>query len=199
MRLHFLFGTAGAERSKELRRRLIRSADARPNTRHILLVPEQFTLQTQRNIVAEHPRHAVMNIDVLSFERLAHRVFGELGDQPEILTETGKMMLLRRAAGQHREELEVFGRCLKRPGFLRRLMAMLSEFYQYGITGEELEEMSRSLAGDPLLARKLTELNVLYGALNQIRGEKVAAEAILPILSRRLLCVSICQAGGDRH
>ena len=45
-----------------------------PDTNYIILVPEQFTMQTQKELVLRHPRHGIMNIDVLSFARLAFRV-----------------------------------------------------------------------------------------------------------------------------
>ena len=38
-----------------------------PDINYIILVPEQFTMQTQKELVLRHPRHGIMNIDVLSF------------------------------------------------------------------------------------------------------------------------------------
>ena len=52
-----------------------------PDVQYLFLVPEQYTMQTQREIVRLHPRHGVMNIDILSFKRLAYRVFEDLGVQ----------------------------------------------------------------------------------------------------------------------
>ena len=46
---------------------------------YILLVPDQFTMETQKDIVNIHPNNGTMNIDILSFTRLAFRVFEELG------------------------------------------------------------------------------------------------------------------------
>ncbi len=49
-------------------------------------------MQTQKELVERSKNHAIMNIDVLSFERLAFRVFDELGMyQIRILEETGKI------------------------------------------------------------------------------------------------------------
>ena len=63
----------------------------RPSQKFLVIVPEQFTMQTQKEFVRLHPSHAIMNIDILSFERLAYRVFDELGtDTLTVLEETGK-------------------------------------------------------------------------------------------------------------
>ena len=62
-----------------------------PLKNFIVLVPEQFTMQTQKDLVSMHPRHGIMNIDVLSFARLAYRVFEETGTkQMQVLDDEGK-------------------------------------------------------------------------------------------------------------
>ena len=68
-----------------------------PDGRFFALVPEQFTMQTQKEIVMLHPNHGVMNIDIVSFERLAYRVFEELAiENLAVLDDMGKSMVLRR-------------------------------------------------------------------------------------------------------
>ena len=63
-----------------------------PEVRYYCIVPEQFTLQTQRDFVTMHPRKGIFNIDVLSFQRLAFHVLDEVGESGRmILEETGKM------------------------------------------------------------------------------------------------------------
>ncbi|MCD8076908.1 MAG: PD-(D/E)XK nuclease family protein [Lachnospiraceae bacterium] len=185
MSLQLLLGGAGTGKTRLLLERLIDSSERHPDRRHVILVPEQFTMETQREVVALHPRHAVMNIDILSFERLAYRVLGEVGrGDLKILTEMGENMLLRKAAGEHREELTVFGRSLGKAGFISRLMTMISELYQYGVTEEKLEETAERLADRPLLAGKLRDLRIFYQALNETRGENaIAAEELLSVLN----------------
>ena len=55
MSLQFVFGNSGAGKSWELYQNLIRESRERPGDRFLVLVPEQFTMQTQKDLVAMHP------------------------------------------------------------------------------------------------------------------------------------------------
>lgn len=91
MSLQFIFGNSGSGKSRYLYEQVIAGACENPNRNYIVLVPEQFTMQTQKELVRLHPRHGIMNIDVLSFGRLAHRIFEEVGGTEEsCLTISGK-------------------------------------------------------------------------------------------------------------
>ena len=79
-----------------------------PEKNYLVLVPEQFTMQTQQKLVELAPNHAIMNIDVLSFKRLAYRVFDDMGMQDiQVLEETGKNLVLRKLAQEQEETLTV--------------------------------------------------------------------------------------------
>lgn len=187
MSLHLILGSPGTGKSTKLREELICHAMENPGQRHILLVPEQFTMQTQRDIVAAHPRHAVMNIEVLSFERLAYRLLGDRLQKVVILTDTGKNMLLRRAVGDTEKEIRLFRRSLKKAGFISHLMQLLSEFWQYGVTEEELGAKEEELSSHALLAGKLRELRLFFHAMqNGMEEHTIAAEELLPVLAREL-------------
>ena len=91
MSLQFVFGPSGGGKSYYLYEKIIEEAKKDRTKDFLLIVPEQFTMQTQKELVERSKNHAIMNIDVLSFERLAFRVFDELGMyQIRILEETGK-------------------------------------------------------------------------------------------------------------
>ena len=81
-----------------------------------------------------HPRHGIMNIDVLSFDRLAHRVFEETGGEyRKILEDTGKNLILRRLAEEKKGELTLLGGNLRKLGYISEVKSLLSEFVQYRI------------------------------------------------------------------
>ena len=66
MSLKFVFGPSGSGKSYQLYDYVIRESVKFPDRQYIVLVPEQFTMQTQKDLVMQHPNHGIMNIDVLS-------------------------------------------------------------------------------------------------------------------------------------
>ena len=67
MALQFIFGPSGAGKSHYIYSKIIQESMEHPGRSYLVLVPEQFTMQTQKALVEMHPRKGIMNIDVLSF------------------------------------------------------------------------------------------------------------------------------------
>ena len=115
-------------------------------------------MQTQKELVEMHPRKGIMNIDVLSFERLAFRVLEEVGEtQRELLEETGKSMVLRRVAQEKKKELKVLGSKMDKQGYVSQMKSMVSELRQYEIGSSDLEEILEDLKNRPELYYKLKD------------------------------------------
>ena len=96
MRLHFVLGASGTGKSQSTYEWMIQESIANPKVQYLLIVPDQYTMQLQREIVKMHPGKAIFNIDILSFGRLYHKVMEELGgDERTPLDDTGKNLILR--------------------------------------------------------------------------------------------------------
>lgn len=186
MSLQFIFGNSGSGKSHLLYETIIKESMAYPERNYIVIVPEQFTMQTQKDLVMMHPRKGIMNIDVLSFGRLAHRIFEEVGnDRRTVLTETGKNLMLRKVANQEKEKLQVLGGRLNRPGYVSEVKSMLSELMQYEVTDAMLQDMLELTAGKPLLHAKLTDIRTLYGAFLDYQKDRfMKPEELLDILAQ---------------
>lgn len=187
MALQFILGGAGSGKTRYLYETAIRESMEHPDTQYLVVVPEQFTMQTQKEIIRLHPRHGVMNIDILSFKRLAYRVFEDLGiSLPVVLDDMGKSMVIRKVAGMKRSKLGLYGHHLEQSGFINQLKSQISELYQYGITPDMLSEVMRE-AGNLLLKQKLEDLELIYSGFRQyIEEHYITAEEILDILCREL-------------
>ena len=110
MSLRFYTGASGAGKSTGLYKEIIARSQQEPDRNFLIIVPDQFTMQTQKDLVMMHPRQGIMNIDVLSFGRLSHRIFEEVGaDERPVLDDTGKSLVLRGIAGQLKGETAVIG------------------------------------------------------------------------------------------
>ncbi len=188
MGLRFYFGASGAGKSTRLHREMVERSMAEPGTNFLVIVPDQFTMQTQMDLVRAHPKKGIMNIDVLSFGRLSHRILEEVGgDDRTVLDDTGKSLVLRRVAESVTEEMPVIGSNLGKIGYIHEVKSAISEFMQYGIGVKELEELTEYARKRGALYHKLKDLGVLYRHfLEFIREKYVTTEETLELLCRLL-------------
>jgi len=188
MSLQFYFGASGAGKSRKLHDYIIEESQRHPEKNYLLIVPDQFTMQTQMDLVVEHPRHAIMNIDVLSFGRLTHRIIEEVGgEELPVLDDTGKSLVLRKVAGQEREKLTVLGSHLHKIGYIHEVKSALSEFMQYGVGEKELETLIDYAKERGALYYKLQDLRHLYRAFGDyIRDRFITTEGTLDRLRTAL-------------
>ena len=190
MALRFILGAPGSGRSRSLFETCLRRAEEHPEKRYIVLVPEQFTLRTQRELVRLSSRGGILNIDVLSFTRLAYRVFEQTGAaRRAVLSETGKSLLLRLIAAREASGLSLLSGVLDRPGVLSEVKSILSELDQYGISAEDLDGMCAELrkeGGHQGLAHKLEEIAKLRRACETYQADRFLTGEMLPrVLSQK--------------
>ncbi len=137
MSLQFYLGSSGSGKSHALHRMITARADRERDRNFLFIVPDQFTMQTQIDLVNASERGGILNVDVLSFGRLAHRIFEETGAGSElVLDDTGKNLILRSLAGSLQDKLPVLGKHLGKPGYIHEIKSVLSEFKQYDISSE---------------------------------------------------------------
>ena len=173
MSLQLITGGAGSGKTHYCQQYVIRGSGKDPTRHYLYIVPEQFTMSAQRELVLAHPRKGILGIEVLSFARLAWRIFEETGETtPDVLTETGKNLILRRVAGEHRQELTLFRNRIDQPGYISRVKSVLSEFAQYEIGSRELAELIRCSESRPQLKYKLMDLKILSDAFDRFREDR---------------------------
>lgn len=184
MSIRLILGGSGQGKTSHIIEEVICRSIEQPSTQFFVIVPEQFSLEMQRNIALSHPDHGYMNIDVLSFYRLAYRVFDECGYEPEgILEDLGVTMILRKILTEHEDEFPGLKKSRRQPGFLDELKSVLMEFICYGVSFDMLKETGESLTQYPLLLGKCQELSRLYEYFeNSIKGRFMVTEQILDVL-----------------
>ena len=142
MSLQFVLGGSGSGKSTYVFDNIIERSMKEENKNFLVVVPDQFTMQTQMDFVNRHPRGGILNIDILSFSRLSHRILEETGGNREtVLDDTGKSLVLRKVAEELKEEVPVLGANLKKLGYIHEVKSAISEFMQYGIGNKEIQEI----------------------------------------------------------
>lgn len=187
MSLQFCIGPSGAGKSTYLYNEVIRRSIEEPGRQFLILVPDQYTMQIQKELVMRHPNGGIMNIDVLSFGRLAHRIFEEQSLDWPVLDDTGKSLLLRRLAGKLKDEMPVIGGHLKYTGYINEVKSAISEFMQYGIGPSEIDDLLAFCKTRGSLYYKMQDLRTIYLAfLEEIGGRFVTTEGQMGLLANAL-------------
>ncbi len=188
MSLKFIFGPSGSGKSYSLYEHIIDESIKHPEQNYIVLVPEQFTLQTQKDLVAKHPARGIMNIDVLSFARLAYRVFEETGGGSlPVLDDEGKNLILRKIAGDYEKDLKVLKGNMKKPGYISEVKSVISELTQYDIGEEELSRVMETAGEGSGLYWKLRDISRLYRGFSEYLNKKyITKEELLDVLCREI-------------
>ena len=188
MSLQFYFGPSGSGKSRQLYQDITRRAGENPAQNFLIIVPDQFTMQTQKDLVLLNDRGGIMNIDVLSFGRLSHRILEEVGgEETPVLDDTGKSLVLQKVAAGMKDDLPTLGSFLHRQGYIHEVKSAISEFMQYGIGTEDVSKLIACAEKRGALAQKLKDLEKLYkGFKSYIRDSFITTEETLDVLRRSL-------------
>lgn len=160
--LHFVLGDKNSGKSQALYTKAL-SLDAQKE--HVFfIVPEQNSLSVQQRLLEASSSKCLLNTEVLSFNRLAHRIFEEMGaPKGSPADDLGKSLLLYEIACANKDRLQYFNTCFQKPGFIGRLKLFLTEMEQYAPQMENLLNKA-SEEKQSVFDLKMKDLALLYDA-----------------------------------
>lgn len=161
--LQFIFGRAASGKTEAVFRRIEKAVLAGRED-IILLVPEQFSFESERALLRRLGRTASKQVEVLSFTRLCDRVFRETGGLAgRRIDDSGRALLMGEALAETAGSLQLFGRQAGTVEFVRTMLSAAAEWKQCGITPAMLAEASQALPAGTLRA-KTADLSLIYAA-----------------------------------
>ncbi len=188
MGIRLIAGRSGSGKSTYIYEQVVKAAADDPKQSYFVIVPDQFTMQTQLDMVNASACKGILNIEVLSFSRLAHRVFEETGgNRCPVLDDTGKNLILRRCAIEVKDEIPYLAGKLNKPGYIHEVKSAISEFMQYGINNDCMHTLIEYAdKGNKItLKKKLMDLSVIYEHFKEyIKERYITSEETHNILSR---------------
>lgn len=188
MALQFILGSSRSGKTAYIYEQMIQESINNPEQEFFFLVPDQSTLNAQRELVTRHPAHGTMNIDVVGFYRLAYRVFEELSYVPkELLEDEGKSMVIRKVMEKNKKELKIFASSMKKQGFIEELKSFFAEMYQYDISKEEMEKVIGEM-NQPGLQAKMKEILLVMDKFEEYIGERyLISEQLLDVFAQKII------------
>lgn len=156
----------------------------------ILIVPEQFSHETERRLCQVGGPTISRYAEVLSLSRLADRVAAsEGGAARKYLDKGGKLLAMALAAEQVSSRIGFFSAVLRKPVFLADMVRIVDEFRSYCLDPSALFSISRRTEGS--FSKKLEELGLLYEAYLAVCANGSADP------TDKLLSLSLMLAEGD--
>ena len=170
--LYLLLGRDWTANRDEVLKRIAADVHARKGNR-ILMVPELISHETERYLSMAAGDTASRYAEVLSFTRLARRVFDTMGSAAEeCLDNGGRVVAMAAAARQLSSRLKAYAAVETKPEFLTGLIDGVDEFKRCCITSQDLNRAAQETEGS--LAQKLEELSLLMEGYDSlcIRGKR---------------------------
>lgn len=188
MGIRFIFGRAGTGKSKFCLEQIKKKIEnnAREN-KLILIVPEQYTFDTEKKFLDIVTEKGFLRGEVLSFKRMAHRVFEECGGRTDVkISDSGRNMLIYKLLRDKGDELQYFNRMTKEQGFSSVVSNIITEFKKYNISTEILGVKEEEIH-DEELKKKMSDLKIIYHDFNEILHKRfIDSDDELTLLAKKL-------------
>ncbi|MDT8718868.1 helicase-exonuclease AddAB subunit AddB [Clostridium sp. 19966] len=187
MSLRFIYGRGGCGKSHFCLEDIKGHIDKKDKEKLVMLVPEQYSFQAERNLLRTVGAAGIIEAEVLSFKRMCHRVFNEVGGVTlKRIDEAGKNMLLYNIIDEIKDELKIFNKASRQQGFIDVVAETIKEFKRYKISPEMLGDTMSDLQDDEL-KYKLTDLKYIYEVFdNALHKDYMDGEDELNLLSEKI-------------
>ncbi len=164
---------------------LIKDCVRKGNGRVILLVPEQFSFESEKRIIRLLGEKAALEVEVCGFSRLAQNIVGE-NQSLRRLDNAGMVALMSTALEQTADKLSVYGKYAKSTAVISEMLTVTTELKQGAVTPGMLEESARKLP-DGMLKNKLNDLSLITSAFDALVAQSFSDDRdLLTVFAHKL-------------
>ncbi len=134
----------------------------------MLIVPKQFTFESDKGILSVLGPRLACEVEVLSFTRLSHVALQKYGGIAKPILKGGsRLILMSLALEAVQHELTTFSRHATDISLVTRLLGEIDELKNNGIEPEELEVSAEKIS-DKLLRKKIKEIALIYKSFQAV-------------------------------
>lgn len=181
MGLRFIYGTAGTGKSEFCFNEI--KNNIKNKEKIYIITPEQFSYSAEKKLLEEINTNASVNAEVISFNRIANRVFTEVGGANEVLiSKSSKAMLIYSILEKEKKNLKFLN---SSDDNIDIILKEITEFKKHNITTLNIEEENEKIE-NPELNQKLNEINLIYKIYEEnIKNKFIDEEDILTKLAEK--------------
>ncbi len=180
MSLKFVIGRAGSGKTYSCLKEIAAKEDFLNNHKIYYIVPEQYTLQAERDMLSFVDTKTIMSINVLSFNRLSHNVLSIMGELYKThIDDIGKALILKKIVSDNKEKFMYFKNCCSKRGFVQQLSDIITEFFKFNVSIDSLLEACNK-SDDTVTKYKLNDLSIIYSEF--LKQGYVYSESMLDTL-----------------
>ena len=157
--------------------------------RTLLLVPDQFSLQAERDAFFYLNKKSLMNLRIMALDSIGHKAVREVGGRPlKLIDEYGSQMLLTKVLGQVEKDLTIFRGFSWKSSFIDRVYNVISSMKKYGIGADELDGAIGKLSDESYLKYKMSDICKIYEAYQkQLEGKYLDADDYILFYGEKIL------------
>ena len=156
MGLRIVYGRAGSGKSKFIYDEINNKINSGEKNKIYIITPEQFSFTAEKKLMEN--KKAIINAEVITFDRMAYRVLNEVGGIHNNLTKCGKSMLIYSILQKEKNNLTLLN---KSDENIDLCMRTISEFKKNKILISDLKEELEKIE-DNYLKIKLKDMILIY-------------------------------------
>ncbi len=154
----------------------------------MLIVPRQYTFESDRSILSLLGPKAASGVEVLSFTRLSHIVLSTYGGiKKPIASGAARLIYMSLAVESVSDRLRVFAKHKNDIALSQKLLAFVDEMKNEGITADDLEKSAESIT-DRLLKEKTSEAALIYRTYEAVVAQSAFDDGDLLAKVYDILC-----------
>jgi len=188
MGLRFIYGRSGSGKSKfcfdEIANKIEKNMKNVDDSKIYIVTPEQFSFTAEKKLMERISSKAVINAEVLTFNRMAYRVINEKGGRTKTnLSSCGKAMIIHSVIHKYKKNLVFLGKSNENIDLISRA---ITEFKKHKVTISDLKKEYENTK-DIYLKIKLKDMILIYEEFsNRISDTYIDENDLLTILAEKI-------------
>lgn len=180
MSLRYILGKSGTGKTTRCINEIINTDNM--SERIFYIVPEQFTLESEKNLLDK--KGSLSNINILGFRHFAYYLISKMGTSGRaMLDDVGRAMLIKKIVLELKDKLGFYKNSVDKQGFIDNLDETITELMQYSVSSEQMAELVLRL-NEGNLKEKLKDIQLIFEKYRKYLDEKyIADDGILEVLS----------------